>query len=57
MRFSQLKVGVIAALLSVSSFAAQEFLNVSYDPTGNSVLVKIFSLSNHTVVLVNRLVQ
>lgn len=33
MRFSQLKVGVIAALLSVSSFAAQEFLNVSYDPT------------------------
>ncbi|EXF14495.1 sulfate transport domain protein, partial [Acinetobacter baumannii 1499986] len=26
MRFSQLKVGVIAALLSVSSFAAQEFL-------------------------------
>ncbi|WP_262385700.1 hypothetical protein, partial [Acinetobacter baumannii] len=28
MRFSQLKVGVIAALLSVSSFAAQEFLNV-----------------------------
>ncbi|MFI7884090.1 hypothetical protein ACFMJL_21775, partial [Acinetobacter baumannii] len=24
MRFSQLKVGVIAALLSVSSFAAQE---------------------------------
>lgn len=33
MRFSQLKVGVIAALLSVSSFAAQEFLNISYDPT------------------------
>ena len=33
MRLSQLKVGVIAALLSVSSFAAQEFLNVSYDPT------------------------
>ena len=33
MRFSQVKVGVIAALLSVSSFAAQEFLNVSYDPT------------------------
>jgi len=30
MRFSQVKVGVIAALLSVSSFAAQEFLNVSY---------------------------
>ncbi len=68
MRFSQLKVGVIAALLSVSSFAAQEFLNVSYDPTrelytdsinslvltGNSVPVKILSLNNHTVVLVNR---
>ena len=33
MRLSQLKVGFIAALLSVSSFAAQEFLNVSYDPT------------------------
>ena len=30
MRLSQVKVGVIAALLSVSSFAAQEFLNVSY---------------------------
>lgn len=26
MRLSQVKVGVIAALLSVSSFAAQEFL-------------------------------
>jgi sulfate transport system substrate-binding protein len=33
MRFSQVKVGVIAALLSVSSFAAQEFLNVSYSQT------------------------
>lgn len=71
MRFSQLKVGVIAALLSVSSFAAQEFLNVSYDPTRElytdfnkqfgtywkHVPVKILSLNNHTVVLVNRLVQ
>ena len=33
MRLSQLKVGVIAALFSVSAIAAQEFLNVSYDPT------------------------
>ena len=33
MRLSQIKVGIIATLLSVSSFAAQEFLNVSYDPT------------------------
>lgn len=68
MRFSQLKVGVIAALLSVSSFAAQEFLNVSYDPTRElyTDFNKQFgtywkqrtgqdmSLNNHTVVLVNR---
>lgn len=33
MRFAQLKIGVIAALISVSSFAAKDFLNVSYDPT------------------------
>nr|MBP7218527.1 sulfate ABC transporter substrate-binding protein [Acinetobacter sp.] len=33
MRLSQLKIGVIAALFSVSAVAAQEFLNVSYDPT------------------------
>lgn len=33
MRLSQLKLGVIAGLFSFSSFAAQEFLNVSYDPT------------------------
>ncbi|MDQ1210228.1 sulfate transport system substrate-binding protein [Acinetobacter baylyi] len=33
MRFAQLKIGVLAALISVSSFAAKDFLNVSYDPT------------------------
>ncbi|MBJ9986872.1 sulfate ABC transporter substrate-binding protein [Acinetobacter sp. S40] len=33
MRLAQLKVGVLAALISVSSFAATDFLNVSYDPT------------------------
>ncbi|SUU15268.1 sulfate transport protein [Acinetobacter haemolyticus] len=33
MRLSQLKVGLLAALLSASSLAAQDFLNVSYDPT------------------------
>ena len=35
MRFSKLKLGVVAALISVSSLnvAAKDFLNVSYDPT------------------------
>lgn len=33
MRFAQLKIGVLTALISVSSFAAKDFLNVSYDPT------------------------
>ena len=33
MRLAQLKVGILAALVSVSSFAATDFLNVSYDPT------------------------
>ena len=33
MRFAQLKIWVLAALISVSSFAAKDFLNVSYDPT------------------------
>ncbi|WP_119689918.1 sulfate ABC transporter substrate-binding protein [Acinetobacter soli] len=33
MRFAQLKIGVLAALISISSFAAKDFLNVSYDPT------------------------
>ena len=35
MRFSNLKLGVVAALISVTSFhvAAKDFLNVSYDPT------------------------
>ncbi|MCH7335999.1 sulfate ABC transporter substrate-binding protein [Acinetobacter sp. NIPH 2699] len=34
MRLSKLKVGIFAALISVSSLAtAQDFLNVSYDPT------------------------
>ena len=33
MRFAQLKIVVLAALISVSSFAAKDFLNVSYDPT------------------------
>ncbi len=33
MRLTQLKVGILAALISVSSFAAKDFLNVSYDPT------------------------
>ena len=33
MRFAQLKIGVLAALISVSAFAAKDFLNVSYDPT------------------------
>ncbi|MFG0636933.1 sulfate ABC transporter substrate-binding protein [Acinetobacter soli] len=33
MRFAQLKIGVLAALICVSSFAAKDFLNVSYDPT------------------------
>ena len=33
MRLAQLKVGILAALISVSSFAATDFLNVSYDPT------------------------
>lgn len=33
MRLAQLKIGVLAALISVSSFAATDFLNVSYDPT------------------------
>lgn len=33
MRLAQLKIGALAALISVSSFAATDFLNVSYDPT------------------------
>ena len=35
MHFSKLKLGIVAALLSVSSLnvAAKDFLNVSYDPT------------------------
>lgn len=35
MRFSKLKLGIVAALLSVSSLnvVAKDFLNVSYDPT------------------------
>lgn len=35
MKFSKVKIGIIAALLSAStaSFAAKDFLNVSYDPT------------------------
>ena len=33
MRLAQLKVGILAALVSVSSFAATDFLNVSSDPT------------------------
>lgn len=33
MRLAQLKVGILATLISVSSFAATNFLNVSYDPT------------------------
>lgn len=33
MRLAQFKVGILAALISVSSFAAKDFLNVSYDPT------------------------
>lgn len=33
MRFAQLKIGVLTALISVTSFAAKDFLNVSYDPT------------------------
>ena len=33
MKLSQIKLGLVAALLSVSSFAASDFLNVSYDPT------------------------
>lgn len=35
MRLSKLKLGLVAALVSVSSFsyAAKDFLNVSYDPT------------------------
>ncbi|MFW1666256.1 MULTISPECIES: sulfate ABC transporter substrate-binding protein [Acinetobacter] len=33
MRLAQLKVGILAGLVSVSSFAATDFLNVSYDPT------------------------
>ena len=33
MRLAQLKVGILAALVSVSSFAATDLLNVSYDPT------------------------
>ena len=33
MRLAQLKVGILAALVSVSSFAATDFLNVLYDPT------------------------
>ena len=33
MRLAPLKVGILAALVSVSSFAATDFLNVSYDPT------------------------
>lgn len=35
MHFSKLKLGIVAALISVSSFnvAAKDFLNVSYDPT------------------------
>ena len=35
MRFSNLKLGVVVALISVTSFhvAAKDFLNVSYDPT------------------------
>ena len=30
MRLAQLKVGILAALVSVSSFAATDFLNVSF---------------------------
>lgn len=35
MSFTKLKIGVLAALISASSFgvAAKDFLNVSYDPT------------------------
>ena len=35
MHFSKLKLGIVAALISVSSLnvAAKDFLNVSYDPT------------------------
>ncbi|MCU4414493.1 sulfate ABC transporter substrate-binding protein [Acinetobacter sp. WU_MDCI_Axc73] len=33
MHLAQLKVGILAALISVSSLAATDFLNVSYDPT------------------------
>ena len=35
MRFSSLKLGVIAALISITSVnaSARDFLNVSYDPT------------------------
>ena len=35
MRISKIKLGLLAALVSVSSFsyAAKDFLNVSYDPT------------------------
>ena len=71
MRLAQLKVGILAALVSVSSFAATDFLNVSYDQhvnfmkiltknlarTGNSVLVRMSILNNHMAVRVNKLVR